>query len=443
MKNILFIVVLAVLSGTGQADTLPAALPYHAPYDQLKAWQQACEKLTLTREQWVEVNLKAPARVAIGDRGLKQVFGDFAGNRAMNPGTPGLKQTARLMASNNPSQAKGYLRAMIYAQGIDTHPKWKLEAMNQPQVGPEGKTDRDLVMRHRATGATLRIESKEVRPDSQTRNLAKYKTQLDKMYADFRRTGNRQVLINKYEVVEPLKRYAAKLGIPVYEKVGVGRSPAVARNLDDVLNTEARVANLRRASIARVAGLGFGLVTVVQTTPVFARDLEAALNNGFEDPRLVRQLARSGMLLSGGSAMAAGALSHLAGWSRAGRVLGPAGLVFAAGSQVMLYLQYRHGDITPRTFWTETGSLNGGLVGGLAGAWAGGKAGAALGSWFGPWGTAIGGAVGGVGGGVAGAWGGSKIARSAVGRLFDLKDEAHQRELERHVMDLYSRQPAP
>ncbi len=154
-----------------------------------------------------------------GDKGLKNMTGSVKGFRFSNPELPGLKQAFQLSTSGNINQAKGYRRALLYARRIDRSKSFDLLALDQVTKTSLGKTDKDIVFRHRKTGVVVRAEIKNIRESSQLRNIAKYKLQIDKMHESFIKTGEIQAYINRNPLIPELRDYAKQKGLLVFDNV--------------------------------------------------------------------------------------------------------------------------------------------------------------------------------------------------------------------------------
>ncbi len=164
-----------------------------------------------------------------GNKGLKNMTGSVKGFKFSNPDTPGLKQAFQLSTSANVNQAKGYRRALLYARRIDRSKSFDLLALDQVTKTSLGKTDKDIVFRHRKTGLVVRAEIKNIRESTQIRNLAKYKLQIDKMHESFIRTGEIQAYINRNPIIPELRKYAEQKGVLVFDNVssvkGISKMP--------------------------------------------------------------------------------------------------------------------------------------------------------------------------------------------------------------------------
>jgi hypothetical protein len=97
----------------------------------------------------------------MGERGLQRVFKGFRGKMTLDPRIPGVEKSVRLLASSSAAQRKGYMREVLYATKIHANSRFELIEMGRKLDRPWGKTDADILFRHKATGQVLRMEVKD------------------------------------------------------------------------------------------------------------------------------------------------------------------------------------------------------------------------------------------------------------------------------------------
>ena len=232
-----------------QAKTAVQVMPRRGvPYSELRTWHEQAMALGPTTEQKLEYLRHIVRNGTFGQRGLEHMFKDFAGSGAFDPATPGMEKNLRLTGSLNRSVALGAARNHLYAVQVQKHPEFTLLALDKPVLGISGKivTDKDIYFQHRETGRLCRIESKDVRTDSQRADVLHYKRQIAIMAAEYRATGELQAYVNRREVIPELKAFARKLGVPVYENVVTRNRVVGSRQMpfDEVLNDIHRQAGL-------------------------------------------------------------------------------------------------------------------------------------------------------------------------------------------------------
>lgn len=362
-----------------------------------------------------------------GERGLTRIYGNFEGTRSIDPLIRGVEQTVLLQRSASNSQAKGYRRELLYAIEFHNDPRFSLEEMNRVLERPWGRTDADIVIRHRSTGLYGRAEVKDVSLASQTTHLGRLKEQLDKMALEARRTGQVQFWINRREVLPELKEYANKRGIRVLGNVKTGRSSIgeamPSQTAMHTVATDMAQASRRRA-IAGSAGLAFGAWMLVESAPGAFYAFQSVLNSETRTSQAWRRLgeqgfytaAGSGMTLSGGALLwrryaSEGVQGQLFYLSRVGGVASFAALGLG---DAFLISRYVYGDVSSREFWTTQSMLGSAVVGGIAGSWVGG---AMAGVWASPLTIDLGAVLG----GAAGTLAGQKIGTLLADYYYDWK----------------------
>ena len=126
---------------------------------------------------------------------LMKTLGNFAPESFNLPTTaPGLSTTVRLRTSDNRENAQ----TLRYAKSLQGDGRFNVIGLNRQHLNAAGKTDADIVFRHKSTGLQVRMEVKHMTPNSQKANLPKIKTQILKMALDARITGEMQVWANSH-----------------------------------------------------------------------------------------------------------------------------------------------------------------------------------------------------------------------------------------------------
>lgn len=452
----LFVVAVPVAS----AQTLAGKpLPWKADYPQIRTWHEQTLRTSSSPASQLNVMREMIRKGPGGQRLLDSMFKNFSGRFGIDPTIPGVQMAARLSASANRNQAKGYRRALAYAVKIHNTPGFKLVAMEQGEYGSGRKmiTDKDIVFEHTHTRASIRMEVKEVRPNTQRSNLAKYKVQIDKMAATQKRTGQLQAYVNRHEIIPKLRDYAANKGVLVYDGVYTSEKGgrATGTRIDDVMSDIDRyvTAHTRACVFLSAAETGIGLYLMYESFPSLKKELLTSLNPETRTTGSLLRTGRHGSMFLGGTALASSGaartamiLSETASQSRWVSGIAKAGpyvaLVALAITEVFLIVEWQAGEMTDRQFIHSQTSLAGSLGGGVAGAWVGAKAGGAvgagIGSFFGPGpGTAVGGVIGAgigaMGGGFGGAYAGNYLATSATTMYFSIQDEKLNEEKDRKV----------
>jgi hypothetical protein len=212
----LLLALVALVSGSGVllAQPTPGSPP-------VRTWKEQQALLGPTRAEELQKLRDVVCRGSHSGRPrLVRMFKNFDEAFALNPTTPGVRETVRLTASVNRNQVKGASRTIVYAQQLNQNSLFTLEGLNRPVKTPLGKTDQDIRYRHIATGKSGMIEVKDVSLASQGGNLRELKKQMGKHAAQARLAGELPpVWVNRYEVHPELKAHARKLGIPIYENI--------------------------------------------------------------------------------------------------------------------------------------------------------------------------------------------------------------------------------
>ena len=208
-------------------------LPFKGDYKARKAASNKMFDAAVTKAEKNRV-LNDVFHSKYGNKGSKNMTGSVKGFKFSNPDVPGLKQAFQLSTSANVNQAKGYRRALLYARRIDRSKSFDLLALDQVTKTSLGKTDKDIVFRHRKTGLVVRSEIKNISESSQMRNLAKYKLQIDKMHESFVRTGEIQAYINRNPIIPALRDYARQKGVLVFDNVSAANKGEISKVIQDL-----------------------------------------------------------------------------------------------------------------------------------------------------------------------------------------------------------------
>jgi hypothetical protein len=431
-----------------QAAARPTLRP-GTPYPQIRTHYEQAMRVGLSKDQKLDLLREiVKAGRHSGDRRLQRMFKNFEGGYQIDLDTPGFLATGLQTASTNRVVVQGHARTIVYAQGFQRSGQFRLEALNQLTKTPLGKTDLDLVLRHKATGTGLRVEVKSMRPASQRTNLPDIYRQIDKMAWDAQRHGRLQAWVNSGEVIPQIKDYAARHGVAVYEHAHTGKAGRLPGRLamDDVIAREGQRCYQSRA--VRTAGLlrlGGSVFMLAQGSSALLDDLRSLRHAEGEGLATMAQFGRDGSLvLAGGSLTVAGLAdisrltklgegsTKLRAVSRWGNRLGMTATLATGG---IMFYQYHAGELSQRQLYTEGVGLGAGFGTGLAAGWALGKAGVWVGGAIGfglggppgaALGATIGGLLGGVGGGVGGGYLGSSLASGQTAAYFELKDRRQQ-----------------
>ncbi len=232
-----------------------------------------------------------------GQARLDRIFKNFEGENFIDPKIPGVGQSIRMAASYHPPHLKGAERTLLYGIKIFNDSRFQLVELDQ-RVTASGRTDKDLFFRHTQTGQRGRIEVKNVQPASQRADLERIKGQIDKMAAEYKRTGELQAWANRQETIPAIKEYARQKGVPTYEKTKQAEFTKVLDDFDRRSIVEARV-KLAGGALSTGAGIALlytstrGLLDVAQSD---ANDLTTNLRIG----------EQSSLLAAGGGFTASG-----------------------------------------------------------------------------------------------------------------------------------------
>lgn len=458
--QVLALAVVAVGQPIVSGPDLPAT-----GYQPIKTWYEQSAATGPTAQQKMGLLREVVRRGPGGQRLLDRMFKNFEGPGAFDPGVPGSVKNLLLTASDSLAQRKGASRTHVYATRAHHDPRFSLLAVDEATSNIVGKTDKDIVLRHLATGGKVRIESKDLKPSSQRADLPRLKRQIDKMAAEWRATGELQALVNRRTVIPQLKQYARQRGIPVFENVVTSERGLTSGQMhfDQVLDILDRTARWQTRIRLASAGLesGLGALIIIHAAPQIYSDVSNLMDQ--ETPANVAwlRLGEHGQLALGGGIMVTSGGINLAAhvsqrasqavvanrYLRAvGRWGGWVGIGVAVLSDAWVIEQYRGGYIGRREFWTSQASLVGGLAGGIGGGYAGAWAGAGIGGSIGLFvggppgaglGAAIGAFAGGIGGGVGGGYLGATLVAYPVEAYYDFSDERVERQFEEFLYSCY------
>jgi len=242
-----------------------------------------------------------------GQRGLDNLFKNFEGKGYIDPAIPGVTKNFNALSQRgwkSPSlpQAKGATRTLLYATKIYQDPRFQLVGVDQPVNAPYGRTDKDLVLRHKQTGQHSRIEVKDVKPSAQRADVERIKGQIDKMAAEYRRTGELQAWVNRQETIPAIKEYAQQKGVPLYEKT---KQTELSKVLDDLQRRSVVEAQVKLASGA--LSTGAGIVLLYTST----RGLLDAFRSDVNDLQTNLRIGEQGSLLTAAGGLTASGLAQL------------------------------------------------------------------------------------------------------------------------------------
>jgi hypothetical protein len=330
----------------------------------------------------------------LGDRGLNQIYRNFSAS-TLDPTIPGVDRTVRMQFSANPQQRKGYRREWLYGDAISRDGRFIVEGFDQPFQGEFGRTDKDIVLRHRPSNTSVRVEVKDVSPQSQIRNEAKLKRQIDGMAHEYKRTGEKQVWINRRPISTTISAYAASRGVMALGNVSTGQFQQtnqipiksaldlIERDITRSRFTASRARALR--SVLSGAQIGAGAFLLYESVPAAYSEARSIHEGAGEQSTNWLGLAQYGSTaMAGGTMMLSGsaltgslyateaAAESLAGLGQWGGVAAIGFLVIAEGFS---YARYTSGEISSREFWTQQWILGTALGGATIGSWLGGSAG--------------------------------------------------------------------
>jgi hypothetical protein len=242
--------------------------------------------------------LASPVRA----RGLEQIYHNFDGRYAIDPTIPGVEKSILTQLSSSKQQAKGYRREVLYAVAYYNDPRFSLIEMNRPLRRAWGNTDADLVIQHRQTGQSGRIEVKDYSVNSQRTNLQKLKGQIDKMSLEGRKTGQLQFWMNARPVIPQIYQYAEKAGVRISGNVKTGKTVAPGSiSIAEAMNQHEKQfvrANLNRASIG-AGGLAFSAWGLKNSLPQAMADINEARDPATRSTQALLRLGEQGSAVVG------------------------------------------------------------------------------------------------------------------------------------------------
>jgi len=368
MKSFLlaFSVLLLWSSVSLEAQSVASA----APFIPLTQNEQA-SLISKTKSEQLEDMRDSVRSGRYGQRGLNRIFKNFEGNTYLDPEIPGVQKNIRLLNSPSWQQAKGAIRTLLYGTQVQNDDRFDLLALDKPVNSKYGRTDKDLLFRHRVTGQMCRIEVKDVTTSSQRSGLAGIKEQIDKMAAEYQETGELQAWANRQEAIPEVVEYARLKGIPVFSGVKQRDFGQVL----DYFNSKA----VFKSNLRLLGGLfetGSGLVLVYEEAPATVGDIENLWNPEMRNTPAWLKLGRDASLTGMGASFTIsgtmGIASRFAGsaeWFESVQLLGewagPIGLGFyvvAEGfDEGVAIVDYRNGAMTPQQFFSKSAGVATGL----------------------------------------------------------------------------------
>lgn len=441
LVSLVFLIMLGSVA-VASANSLPGlngAMTYH----EVKTWHQQFLAGNPTVAERVNTMRSIVSISDYRQRGLNRIFGNFEGRHSLDPRIPGVEDSVLKVKSSSRSQAKGYVRELLYAKAIHNDPRFQLISMNEILKRPWGNTDADIRFRYGKHGLFGRIEVKDVSPSSQSSNIKKLKRQIDKMAREYRHTGQPQIWANRRETIPSIKAYARNQGILVFEKVSTGQiSRTKGMPSAEFLNEVASQTEKQQGTRAVQGGaqLGFGLWVLRDTAPAARSDLQMLLDSNTRSNEAWRRFGEHGSLFAAGGAMSVSGAARLGNqyanqaWQarlfRFGRLGGTASMLALASGEAFMISRYLADDISSRAFWTSQWTLVGSAAGGYCGSLAGG----ALGSltWT-PFGTTAGALLG----SIPGSWAGGKVSVYGADSYYDWKFSALDQRFAEFVYESY------
>lgn len=305
-----------------------AAQPTLAPAPALTHREQATALNGSTKTERVAWMREKVLESRYGQRGLENLFKSFEGKGYIDPAIPGVTKNLNALNSMSWQQAKGAARTLLYATTVNHDPRFELVGVDEPVNATYGRTDKDLVLRHKQTGQRSRVEVKDVKPTSQRADLERIKGQIDKMAAEYRQTGELQVWANRQETIPGIKEYAQQKGVPLYEKT---KQAEFSKVLDDLERRSVVEARVKLAGGAVSSGIGV-LLLYTSGNALLADwksppyDLAGWLGTG-----------ENASLLIGGGAMTASGVASLGSWAvpKWARPIGQGAFITAEGFAIV------------------------------------------------------------------------------------------------------------
>ncbi|MBK8094174.1 MAG: hypothetical protein IPK32_19965 [Verrucomicrobiaceae bacterium] len=317
---------LFAVSATAQS-TMALTLTHH---------EQAAALGEVTKSEqaaWMRDQVRASR---YGQRGLDNLFKGFKGPGFIDPSLPGVTKNIRALASASKAQTIGARRTLLYATKVYHDSRFDLVAVDQLVSASYGLTDKDLVLRHLQTGLQSRIEVKDVKPASQRSDLERIKGQLDKMAAEYRRTGELQAWANRQETIPAIKEYGRQKGVPIYEKTTQADFPKILDDLErrSVVETRVKISSSLLGTGAGVALLYSSTAGLLEASQADLTDVAARLRLGEQASLFVAggSFTSSGFAQIGSRlAITENSLAKLGAVTKWGGRAGIAGIILAEG----------------------------------------------------------------------------------------------------------------
>ena len=313
----------------------------------------------------------------------------------LDPDLPGVKETVKMIASDNPYKSKGHARELALANSIAKDGRFEMTSIGEKRkypnlVGPEGssgklitKGEADLSFIHKKSGQKIRMEVKNVKLSTQISNLEKYKSQIIKMWYDRLSRGETQVFVNRYEVTRELKDFAKKHDVQVVENLSSKTDPkpssksinSVLTELDRDCRSTARISALTGSTMQASLGIYFAIQSAIR--------LKNDIENFDRSEVATFKVAKDGAFFLSGLSFVSGPVANLAlqnpKWENSKYLkyiskYGPGvGFAFAGLGEGLEIYSYISGYQTPRDFWRGQSSMAGGFVGGVGAVFFAGK----------------------------------------------------------------------
>jgi hypothetical protein len=396
MKNIAFVVLAlaALTSGTNVHAFDASGLRSGMSYQEVTTWHEKFLEGEPSKQDMRNAYREMVRASPLGDKGLNQIFRGFAAD-TLDPTIPGVDRTIRMQFSANPQQRKGYRREWLYANAISHDQRFVVVELDQPVRGDLGRTDKDIVLQHKKSNTPVRVEVKDVSLPSQIRNDEKLKRQIDGMAHEYKRTGEKQVWLNRRPIATTISTYAASRGVIAMGNVSTGRTyqsnHMSIKSALDLIERDIAISSLTASrsrafrSILSGAQIGAGAFLLYESVPAaYAEVLSAHQLSGGEQNNWLGLAQHGSMAMAGGTMMLSGgaltgslyateaAAETLAGLGQWGGVAAIGFLVLAEG---FTYARYSSGDISSREFWTQQWILGTSMGGATIGSWLGGSIG--------------------------------------------------------------------
>lgn len=382
--KLVVLMLFGVASSNSWSDE-PATLQPLASFKEVKTWHEQFMQGEPTKAQRLEAMRNVISSSPIGSRGLNQIYHNFEGRYSIDPTIPGVEKTVLMQRSASKAQAKGYRRELLYAVAYHNDPRYSLSRMNEPLKRAWGNTDADLVIQHRPTGLSGRVEVKDYSLNSQRTNLAKLQAQIDKMSLEGKWTGQPQFWMNARPVIPEIHQYAQSRGVYVSGNVRTGKTTAPgSMSILEAMNQHDqqfyRAANYQRGTLGG-GEIAFGAWKIKNTLPKWLDDLrEFDAQASYSTTSLLRVGESSSSIVAGGSMILSGSaftsarLASDALQSRLysiGKIGGLTSVAALGLSETFHVSRYLRGDVMSQEFWTDQWVIANASAGGLAGWWAG------------------------------------------------------------------------